>query len=879
MQTRVAVRVASIPVSALENLRADKSWATLSQVAGLGRWLAEEGSGLADDLYPLIGDEGNAVVKSRLVALRRALFGRRRIPSAVWAEEVRATLPAELADRVDHWSAQYAERERLLAELPATLEEETERQAEGLRAALAEPAFGHGLVQGSPVLFEELAKWLDGPPDRPPGRQAVLRLVKYLARVVAKTSPYSTFTISGWAGVDEESAAPYRYTGDFAWTSVSELNAWVLTALNEAVAARPALLRSTRVRVNPSLVSHGGVVRFLSPAPMNPLVTTRPGEAFDTCVRFVGEYPGATVDEVCAHLRRIDPELGAEETERFVGKLIGVGALSPLAGYRDQDEDHLEGLAGALDADPSAAPYAAELRALHRDLLGYPSIADPRERLTRQREIYAGVERLTAPGRLAIKGRLPRKNLFHENAVFTRPVLEYGRTAWRPVLDELAGLRALLGAVDAMLPTRQAMARVFSVCHGPEAGVDWLDFYQLINRLTAEGAETVVPGLDAETLRTLRRGPVGWSPQTWRALPFAREQAAMKDRVTDLILATSPDPDGVVRLPAERLIEALGAGDGPGLRDSVTCYVQLVGEGEHPRVVLNGVTGGYGRGQGRLARLMRQAGGEDPPGGFAPVTHAPGGGLLADSDGLFGSNLNLRARCCEYELDYPFITSAREDRFKIPLNDLVVTLDQDSGFLALGSRSRGVRVHPTHPGVMAEFWLPPPVRDLLAVFGPPASLLHASMPLFVPQGDDPRDGGVRMLPRLESGRITLSRRCWVFPAREMPRRGKGEEDTRYWLRITEWLTGQQIPERFYIRVMGFSETVFKPDMKSRKPVYVDLTVWPLVALLERMIADGGDLVVVTEAHPDLAQAPVYGTERHVTEFMVELPAVPDGEVR
>ncbi|MFD0663486.1 lantibiotic dehydratase [Thermocatellispora tengchongensis] len=417
-------------------------------------------------------------------------------------------------------------------------------------------------------------------------------------------------------------------------------------------------------------------------------------------------------------------------------------------------------------------------------------------------------------------------------------------------------------------PARLALTRVFTATYGEGGTAPWLDFYQTINRLIGGGHKASIGGVDGATARALCNGPSTTPPDVWRALPFAREQSELTDTVGKAIRFRPADPDGVVRLsPAE--LDALTRPYGQSVADPLTCYVQLV-ESEGPlRIVLNTVSVGVGRGHTRLARMLRRAGarGYDEP---AVAEEAPDGSLLVESGAGFDSNLNLRTPGTRYELDYPFTAPGRPEAYRIPVNDLLVAHDSGTDALTLRSRRLGRPLRPVHGGLMAEMWLPPPLRHLIEIFGAPPTLMHASLPLFLPRDHDPRELGLRVLPRLEVGRIVLSRRCWAFPAKEMPLRAKGESDAGYWLRLAEWFAEQDMPERFYVRVVAVSHTTWRPDLKSRKPMYVDVAMWYSIALLERAIADPGDLVIVTEALPDLDAAPRYGAAGHVTELTVEV---------
>lgn len=870
---QVAIRVAALPASALEELRFHRSWAAVSEIVALGQWLREEGTLLSDELYPIIGGAAAASVKPRLVALRRAVYGIRRLPPRIWNTEVRLALPVGLGVRVEAWDSRYRDREALLAGLPELMEAETVTANARLRESLRDPAFRFGLVQGSSVLFEELTKWLRDPGEGAPQRQTLLRLAKYLARVVAKTSPYSTFTVSGLVPWREEVDQALRPTGAFDWTSVAELNVWLVKRLTDALLRDPALVRRIGLRENPSLVQHGELIRFLGPGPQTPLVTVRDSPALGECLRAVREREGVTLAEVCRHLIDIDPDLAEEQVAGFVGRLVETGLLHAVSPYPDQAGDHLGELIGWLEAADGADADALvkELRLLQEELRGYPEISESEARLERHERVYGRFSGLVAGAEEAPQP-VPRKNLFHENAVFVTPVAECGPRAWAPIIDDLTRLRDVITVFDPCLAGRRALGHVFAATYGDGGTASWLDFYQLVGRVIAAGDTERVGGLTGTTLQTLCMGPLNTAAEQWRELPFAAEQALAIERATAAVIDAGADEHGVTRMTAEALEQAMGpAPRAPGPAGPLACYLQLLGTGTEPRAVVNAVITGYGRAHSRIVRLMRQADAAEAVGDWPLIDRTAGGDLLAESSGLFASNLNLRAAVAGHELDYPFTTPSTSDRPRIPLRDLDVAHDPATGLLRLVSRTSGQAVLPIHGGMMAEFWLPGPVRHLVEAFGPAPSYLHASVPMFLPPEVDPRAGGVQMLPRLEVGSVTLMRRCWAFPAADMPSRRGGESDGTFWLRLADWLAERGIPERFYVRVIANELSSYRVELKSRKPTYVDCAVWHLVALLERSIGDPRDLVVFTEALPDLADAPAYGTARRVTELIVEVP--------
>jgi hypothetical protein len=487
--------------------------------------------------------------------------------------------------------------------------------------------------------------------------------------------------------------------------------------------------------------------------------------------------------------------------------------------------------------------------------------------------VYAALGRLARAAPDPEAGPLPRKNLFHENAVFAAPVVECGREAWRPVVADLSRLRGMLPLFDATLPARRALAAVFLASRPPGAAVPWLVFHQEVGRLLAAGAGAVRGGVDGASLRLLIGGPAAASPWQWRALPYAREHSELVDAATAAVRSARPDRAGTVELDVDAVAAIAARLPGSAAAaGSLACYVQLT-EQDPAAVVLNVAGVGYGRGITRVVRLLGLAGAAPPA--WRPYEEGPAGEVMAESGGIFANNLNLRAPGTAYELDVPFTVPGDGDPARlIPLADLEVVLDPSDGLPRVRSRRLGRVVRPVHTGLMGEFWLPAPVRHLVELFGQPSSLLHSQLPMFFPREQDPRAGGVRRLPRLRAGRVTLSRACWAFGVREIPARHSGEDDARFWLRLADWLAGHGVPERFYVKVIEpEAGAAWTPEAKSRKPLFVDLSVWFLVRLLERTLGEGGSLAVLTEALPDLGHAVAYGSRRHVTEFLVELPGV------
>lgn len=866
-------RIAALPVTHLRELRFDKTWQTIAEVREISTWLRDEGSRLADDLFHVIGVCPPSA-KPALVAVRRAVHSVRLPRPRVWNPTTRAVLAPPLAAAVDRWCGRLADRERLLEVLPQRFADERREMTERLRVAVSAAEFRYGLVQGSPVLFTELEKWLATPPGTPLDRQSELRLAKYLARAVAKISPYSTFTISGfvpWRSGTSAMAA----TGDWTWRSAVELNVWLIQRISGAVIRHPQVAERLRLRPNSSLRISEGIARFLSSGTGMPVASLRYSTAVGASVDLVRSGAAATPGELREHLARIDPEVDPVALGGFVHKLTEIGLLDRQPPFDDQADDPLLEMIRWLQAEAPAvlAPVSALLESIHADLMSYPQTRQPAARLATHRRISEQIGAVLADPRFGDSGTLPAKNLYHENAVFTQPVISCGSAAWEPVVDDLRRLRRMLAVTVPTLAGRLALGAYFAGRWGVGKSVPWLDFYQDLQRFLAAGNQRGPEGLDGETLRTIFAGPVLTPPARWRDLPFAAQASEISDRVTDRVRSVVPDVDGVVRLSSAAMDDIVG--ELPGHLDvpeSVAWYLQVVADGEPLTVVVNAATSGFGRGRSRLRRLADLAGADLPPWtvpGWAGPDRQETGCHYVEVQTAFGSNLNLRRPGVTAELDFPY-SGAGTGRPQVSVGDLEVVHDPQTGRVALRHRGDGRRVLVVHNGMMGEFFLPPPLANLMDLLGPAPSLLHAGYPLFLPRTRDPAAGGVGVLPRVQVGSVVVARRTWAFRVGELPRRAHGEPELGWWQRLAEWIGEHDIPHRCYVRVMPLGEDAGMKGIKARKPTYIDFSNWYLVALLDRAMTRDDDLVVLSEALPDLDHAPRFTDGDHVTELLLEV---------
>ncbi|MEU5127340.1 lantibiotic dehydratase [Streptomyces mobaraensis] len=845
------VRVGGLPVAALDAMRSPALWERVEAVLDGDERLAARAAELSDALFAAIGRTAEG--RPALVALRRAVHNRKPLTDRCWNDSVRALLPAAVTEGVHAWLRLREEHERDRARLAEQVEHHARTRHVPLRKAVSDPAFRHGLVLSSPDLHADVCRWLARPEETVPDRRLALRLTKYLSRVALKTTPFSTFTVSGlgtWR--DGPVAGP---PAPPAVRTVAEVNIWVVQQFVRELSRHPALAPGVRLRLSPAALRTGDRWEFLGPGPEEPLRGLAASPPVRACVDAVAG--GRTRAEAA---RRVAELTGGtlEAATAYLDKLVELGLLEAERPFPDQDPDPL----GALHAWVSGAGLSdlgAEIASLAARLDAYPTLTDPADRLASVRGVESALGRVAAlvgPERVA----LPGKNSVVENALLVPPSTALDRRAWDPVLRDLDVVRRLHGVLDPAQPGRIALADLVAERVGPGAAMPFLAFHR-----TVQGWVREDPGL----LDVLSVTTHGYRALSGHRLPRLRELARLRAELCAEALDGRPDAGGVLRLDPGPL--AARAARWPHwLRppDSVTYYGQPLGDPADPGFVVNAVNSGHGRGRDRIRRLLAQAG----TAADAHTAPPPDGVLVADTCRHYGSNVGLRCSAVADEIDVPGGWSRRPAEHRIPLGDLEVRHDPEAGLLVLRSLARGVEVRPVHPNLIAEMWLPPAVRLLLQVFGATSNLLIPGRRMF----GDTSPSLVRELrsePRVVVGRTVVSRRQWVFPAGAAPARRPGEGDAAYLTRLAGWLRAHGMPRRCFVRALDpgavADGSVWR--VKSRKPLAVDFANLLLVGLFERMLAEPDHVLFLQEALPDASGLPDHGDGApRVTEYLIEI---------
>ncbi len=248
-----------------------------------------------------------------------------------------------------------------------------------LAELVSTPAVAEALFVASPSLTASIDRWRTAP-ESPAGQQVEHALVKYVARMAGRTTPFGLFSgvSTGRLGRDTSIALAPRS----AYQRRTRLDNDYLFLLTAELTSSPEVRARVRWRPSTSIYRIAGRLRYAA-ARLDGrdrsyhLVAVEPTPYLDaTLARAVG---GASLEALAAGLVADDAEITLEEAHGYLEELASAQLLVPDLGVHVTGPEPLDGLlaqlaTAGLDQVGTVLTEAREaLAALDRDGVGLPA--------------------------------------------------------------------------------------------------------------------------------------------------------------------------------------------------------------------------------------------------------------------------------------------------------------------------------------------------------------------------------------------------------------------------------------------------------------------------------------------------------------------------
>jgi len=618
-----------------------------------------------------------------------------------------------------------------------------ERLRSRLREIVARPEVRDAIFVASPDLDESFEHWMRDP-DSQRGQKVERSLVRYFSRMTGRATPFGLFSAVSAGRLGEETLLE---TGPHAsYERHTRLDNDYLFALCEELARDPAMRAALTYRVNTSLYSAAGRLRYAEARLQGKLrshhlVAVEPTEYLQATLERARR--GASRAELAAALVADDPEVELGEAEEFIDELIDsqilVSDLSPAV----TGDEPIHGILRQLEALAPAAEMAEKLGAAQREIeaIDAAGLGQPPERY---RALAAGL------GSLPTKVELNR--LFQVDMVKPSPDATLGEGVLSEVERGISILHRMTRPPRETSVTqfRDAFAERYEGREVPL--VEVLDEEVGIGFEAARGPSSEASPLLADLqFRGERR-----EPQT----TFATREVFLLRRVNEAL--ARGDTEIVLD---EKDLETLASPEQGALPDAMSAMFEIAADS--PEALARGdfllqLEGGGGPSGARLTGRFCHASEElyrgvlehlraeealRPDAVFAEIAHLPEGRI---------GNILCRPVLREYEIPYLGVSGAPPDKW-IPIGDLTVSIDGNR--VVLRSRRLGREVVPRLT-TAHNYGL-----RSLGVYRFLCSLQsHGTVGYGWSWG--PLDNAA-FLPRVRCGRLVFSRARWLLASEDL----------------------------------------------------------------------------------------------------------------
>ena len=907
---RFLLRVGGLPFDLLNDLRFEQTDQWLKATLELEQRLKQEKGAVVEIMHQAVNRYKEDVsLRRAIINAKREIFNLALPRGVAQARKIEPLLAGEEQVQLHTWLDDWEAYQQLIASGTALLEQETHEKRQRLKQIFRTPDFRKGLLLASPVLSQAAEGYLAGDQVHlnREARTVERSLLEYLLRTIAKTSPFSTFTpvcLGTWEHTTTET--PEEIVLDIAdmdKQSFTRLNITLLARLSAQLLASPALRRALSVRVTNGWRQQQQRVEYVRRKPMRDTFGDQGAVMIDRIEEHVLQLPYNGM------LRQLLAYMGDGHEERFETVLAYLSS-------RLQHEQHERGealideylqhllrlgflIVPALQVNIN---HPRPLDAYHQNVLaiGTPqteALAQVLARISRHVDAYAQaaleqravilneIKQLVTQAQVALDipeqaqagFALPR-TLLYEDTTLTPQRLAIQQGPWQEILSNLRELTDLFPLFEPYVLPRIFMRGYFQARYG--RGAACTDFFSFADAYNSEFVR----------LYNRNRSVVGFfdTHGSFKALRnyFAQTEIDQFNQARQQVIASMQEayqhlPTGQTELILGEDFRQSVVAHLPEQQNDLASYFffsQFVPLHKEPLLVLNQIYAGFTLMFSRFAHCFSA----DQKLALTEtlretlVTLQPAGAVFAELKGGYdATNLNLHPAVTAYELVCPGELSARPLEEQLPLEDLVVRDNLQTGRLELYSKRLDKTVLPVYLGFLQPRILPE-IQQILLHF---SHFTLASLDLW--KGTRIAEPGATCVhyPRLRYKQLVLQRETWYVQSSLVPQREKGQSEADFVLALARWRQELHLPERVFVNVMPATTTENEAGTKSapalpfqtRKPLYLDFRHLFSLQLLEGLTRSPDAFLRFTEMVPDGEQLWFkHADQSYVSEFGLEL---------
>ncbi|MBB5648822.1 lantibiotic dehydratase [Pedobacter cryoconitis] len=824
---------------------------------------------ICDGLFDLITIQTDDVLRQRLINLKRQVFNDKKVnPQKL--EELLDIFPADLTLDFQDYMQVSQNMETFHQTNTLNYQQLMIEHSRKLQVLAMDTTLQNGLLLSSPVLLEQLSAYMQKEPAS--FRQKELRiefsLLRYLTRMCFKTSPFSTFTYTGIMQLASTQIAIPSPAAKTVKNSL-RLNNALFEYLKSILIHHPGVNELLTVKLNKTAVIKAGKIQFLVNFNNIESFQLLPASGLQLLVfNYLNDnQESVNVKELANYMAYAVEEADYLSIKKYLFKLVAAGLLE--AGMEtsgiDPQWDHkiLKFFTKLESSEPAVFQIIYLFKQLQQYQLAYVQgdttkrklILDYAEKtvtavfqklqteaglpVNADRSISAGAKTSPMNGAFETLNFIPHhfagRQLFYEDCYTAdREILEE-----RCLQDFTAKADQLLNhllQLDLLKTEREKMSRFFLEHYSAQAQVQLIDFYQ------AYYLQVKKP----EKENAAKPGATVPEPGDWE-----------KEISEKLTVLTQHKPN-ILNLVNDFFPKAL-VSSAPYSRGLFVQFYKgkMQQETDCMFGVINTVLPGMGKVSGRFLPLFTP----DITTDFVKYNSKLHPGMLkAELNDASSFNANVHPSLLTREIALPGGNKSYPEKQQIPVDELVLSFEQQTGALKLTYQQEQVF---TYDLCLESFYNRSNLYQLMAHFNQEAKL---SLQPFINLVDacylnieQEQEHEVEALPRITyENSVILRRKTWRIKTDSIPVQQPGETAYAYFIRINVWRSQHGIPVTLFLflrkRSFVIKPTV-QPEAKKEgfgddyKPQFISFEQPLLVEMFKRLLVRAGAYVIIEEMLP------------------------------
>ena len=724
-------------------------------------------------------------------------------------------------------------------------EKEYQQQRLTIQNLAKQPNFQKALPLSSISFAKQLQRYLDkNPVDfKKKELQTERAVMQYLARMAAKTSPFSSFTTVNYGTVRPDRFLKYVRSSrtNQKNTSTCRYNNQVLELLQTLFLSKIDFLSKLNIRLNPTLEKQNSNYRFLINHQNIESFQTIEQQDFLTVIEtYFEEKSTFLVNDLIFSIIN-DYEIETEMVIDFLMELVAIGFFEVDFGYNSTTENWLVILRDYIANVPCTSRIDIEfVEILIRNLKDFEN-TDLTLRITILEDSHQLInEFIHRHFNKNIQLELSPEQLIYED-VASDFELNFDKKAVDKLVNSLHDLLQQVHFIQGK--ERLQMTFFFKNNYDENEEIPLLDFYEQYYKIGKKIEEKNISTIQAEA-KLLK----SWA----KAVSELVKEKYVNGQSLQLEIA---DLQSINEKLEIKLI--------PLNNISLSCFAQVFEEGNELKALVNAVSDGYGKMVGRFLKLMPEVFIDDLRSANLQLQNTKNK-LVENVDASF-FNANLHPPFLDLEITIPNGQNQLSEKQQVKINDLKVCYKNEA--LILKQSSKNVEIQVLDLGIQVQKGRSP-LYQLLSNFSPivpDIQYLREAIENGIPQ----EKVGFEQYPQVNIDNLVLLRERSVFPDLGFLDKKGNLSSIEKWQKMKYWCIQQNISSSFFMKKKIKIEDKKSHSIKSKKPRCFDINNLILLDMFFRVKESKNNIYELIPTFPKVEKLFKIGNKKYFLECVLQ----------